>query len=116
MTPLSNQAIQPPLNPVVMTALRSVRLGQLPAGHRISILDDLWEGSRVSPQVLAADLRKLEQAGILVDVDERGATVTEHAQLKAQAFERDMFLATEWPAIQRRLHELGLTAGQLLGS
>lgn len=116
MTPQSNQTLQSPLNPAVMTALRSVRLGQLPAGHRISIVDDLWQGARVSPQVLAADLRKLQEAGILVDVDERGATVSEHAQMKAQAFERQMFLATEWPAIQRRLQELGLTASQLLGS
>lgn len=116
MTPQTSQSFQSPLNSAVMTALRSVRLGQLPAGHRISIVDDLWAGSRVSPQVLAADLRKLQEAGILVDVDERGATVSEHAQLKAQAFERDLFLATEWPAIQRRLHELGLTTAQLLGS
>ncbi len=116
MNPQSNLSFQPPLNPAVMTSLRSVRLGQLPAGHRISILDDLWQGSRVSPQVLASDLRKLQDAGILVDVDERGATVAEHAQLNAQAFERQLFLATEWPAIQSRLQELGLTAAQLLGS
>ncbi len=114
MTPQSNQSFQSPLNPAVMTALRSVRLGQLPAGHRISIVDDLWQGARVSPQVLAADLRKLQEAGILVDVDERGATVSEDAQVRAQAFERQLFLATEWPAIRQRLKSLSLSVSDLL--